>query len=201
MPAMNIVYEYQGNLYVNVTNRCTNKCKFCIRFTPSGVDGLDLWLEHEPSVAEIIEALCEHHYSKYDEIIICGYGEPLIRFAEVMEVCRFIKENGGKKVRINTNGHANKFAGRDVTREMKGLVDTLSISLNAKNAKEYNEVCVCDYGESGFDAMLDFAKKAKKYVPEVILSIVDVLPEEDIEECRKLAASLGVSFRVRAYSE
>ena len=91
--------------------------------------------------------------------------------------------------------------GRDITPEMKGLIDIVSISLNAKNAKEYNEICVSDYGEDGFFHMLDFAKKAKDYVPEVILSVVDTISKEDIEACRKIAEEIGVTYRVRIYSE
>ena len=201
MAAMNIVYRYQGKLYVNLTNRCTNRCKFCIRYTPSGVDGIDLWLEREPTVDEVTAALEENDFTSYPEVVICGYGEPLMRFETAMEVCRYIKEHSKAKIRINTNGHASRVAGRDVTPELQGLVDVISISLNAKNAAEYNEICVCQFGEDGFYEMLEFAKKAANYVPEVVLSVVDVLPEEDIEECRRIALECGVKFRVREYSE
>ena len=201
MSAMNIAYPHEGKLYINMTNRCTNKCKFCIRFTPSGMDGIDLWLEHEPSVEEIKTALSAAEYKKYDEIVFCGYGEPLLRWAEVVETARFIRNSSSARIRINTNGHANRAAGRDITPELDGLVDIISISLNAKNAKEYNEICVCEWGEDGFYEMLDFAKKAKKYVPHVVLSVVDTISKEDIEACRKIAAELGVEYRVREYSE
>lgn len=201
MSAMNIAYPHEGKLYINMTNRCTNKCKFCIRFTPSGMDGIDLWLEHEPGVEEIKAALSAAEYKKYDEIVFCGYGEPLLRWAEVVETARFIRNSSSAKIRINTNGHANRAAGRDITPELDGLVDIISISLNAKNAKEYNEICECEWGEDGFYEMLDFAKKAKKYVPHVVLSVVDTISKEDIEACRKIAAELGVEYRVREYSE
>lgn len=201
MSAMNIAYPFDGKLYINMTNRCTNKCKFCIRFTPSGVDGQDLWLEHEPSVEEIKTALVAAGYEKHSEIVFCGYGEPMLRWKEVVEVARFIKDTTGAKIRVNTNGHANRAAGKDITPELKGLVDVISISLNAKNAAEYNEICVCDYGEDGFYEMLDFAKKAKEFVPRVVLSVVDTIPEEDIEACRKIAEDIGVEYRVRVYSE
>lgn len=201
MSAMNIAYPHEGHLYINMTNRCTNKCKFCIRFTPSGMDGIDLWLEHEPSVTEIISALITAEFTRYDEIIFCGYGEPLLRADEVIETAKFLRKNTDAKIRINTNGHANIAAGRDITPELAGLVDVISISLNAKNAREYNEICVCDYGEAGFDAMLDFAQKAKKYVPRVVLSVVDTISDGDIEECRKIAEEIGVEYRVREYSE
>ena len=201
MSAMNIAYKYQNSLYVNLTNRCTNKCKFCIRFTPSGVDQIDLWLEHEPSVEEIIDALNKANFMDYPEVVICGYGEPLLRIDEVLEVARYLKSKKDIKIRVNTNGHANRYAGRDVTPEMKGLIDTISISLNAENAEKYQEICVCDYGEEGFYEMLDFAKKAKEYVPEVVLSVVDVIGEDAIEKCRKIAEDVGVTYRVREFSE
>lgn len=201
MSSMNIVYIYGDKLYINMTNRCTNKCKFCIRFTPSGVDGIDLWLDREPDVNEVFDALVQADYKKYGEVIFCGYGEPLMRFDDVMELCRKIRSDSSVKIRINTNGHASRIAGRDVTPEMQGLVDTISISLNAKNAKEYNDVCMSEYGEDGFYEMLDFAKKSAKYVPNVILSVVDVIPKDDIEACRHIAEQAGVQFRVREYSE
>ena len=198
---MNIVYKYQDELYINPTNRCTNKCEFCIRFTPSGVDHIDLWLKHEPSADEIITELERQDYKSYKEIVFCGYGEPLMRFDTVMEVCRYIKKNSNASIRINTNGHANHCAGRDVTPEMKGLVDTISISLNASTAAEYQKICKCDFGEDGFWEMLDFAKKAKEYVPHVVLSVVDVIGKDEIEACRKIAQDIGVEYRVREYSE
>lgn len=201
MPAMNIVYEYQKNLYVNLTNRCTNKCKFCIRFTPSGVDGIDLWLEHEPEIDEVISALEEKHFKAYDEIIFCGYGEPTMRWEVLIAAAKYIKDNSNAKIRLNTNGHANKIANKDITPMMEGLIDSISISLNAENAKKYNEICVCDYGEDGFYEMLDFAKKAKRYVKEVVLSVVDVIGDEAIEECRQIVEDVGVTYRVRPYSE
>lgn len=199
MASMNIVYKYfdQTQLYINLTNRCTNKCKFCIRYTDTGVGGIDLWLEHEPDFDEIITALKEKSFEKAEEIVFCGYGEPTIRHDMLIKVARFIKENSKAKVRINSNGHGNKIAGRDITSDYEGIIDEVSISLNAKSAKEYNELCICDFGEDGFFELLEFAKCAKEHVPSVILSIVDVLPEEDIEECRKIAEKTGVNLRVR----
>lgn len=201
MSAMNIVYKYQNSLYINLTNQCTNNCKFCIRYTPSGVDNIDLWLEHEPETQEVINALEDINYKTYNEIIFCGYGEPTMRVGVLTEVAKYIKQNSKLKIRLNTNGHANRIAGRDITPELNGLIDCISISLNAENAEKYNEICECDYGEDGFYEMLDFAKKASRYVPEVVLSVVDVIGTEAIEECRKIAEETGVKFRVREYSE
>jgi len=197
---MNIAYRYYGQLplYINMTNRCTNKCKFCIRYTDCGVDGVDLWLEHEPTEEEIKTALEAADFEKSPEIVFCGYGEPTMRWDIIPSLCRYIKgKNPNIKIRINTNGHGNKIAGHDITPSFSGLVDTISISLNAKNAEKYNEICVCDYGEDGFYELLDFAKKAQKHVENVVLSIVDVLPKEDIEECKKIAAENGIPLRIR----
>lgn len=197
---MNIVYKYYGQkpLYINMTNRCTNKCKFCIRYTDSGVEGVDLWLKREPTLDEIKEALVLNNYQTAEEIVMCGYGEPTMRWDIIPDICRFIKQtNPNTKIRINTNGHGNKIAGHDITPSFEGLVDEISISLNAKNAKEYHDICVCDYGEDGFNELLDFAKKAQKYVKSVVLSIVDILPQEDIEECKKVSKMAGVPLRIR----
>lgn len=201
MSAMNIVYEFQNQLYVNVTNKCTNNCEFCIRFTPSGVDNIDLWLEREPSATDIIKELIKKDYKRYNSVVFCGYGEPLIKFDTVAEVARFIKSDSGLEVRVNTNGHANYYKKRDVTPEMEGLFDIVSISLNASTPKEYQRICKCEFGEDGFYEMLDFAKKAKNYVGKVVLSVVDVIGEDEIEACRKIAEDLGVEYRVREYSE
>lgn len=198
-----IAYPIGKNLYVNVTNRCTNRCGFCIRNTKTGVgEGIDLWLEREPTVEEIKSALSAAKPNKYGEVVFCGYGEPLIRFYEVMEVCSWLKEKYSTiKIRINTNGHANEILKTDVTPLLKDRVDIISISLNAPDAKSYQQSCMSDYGEQGFYILLDFAKKAKEYVGRVILSVVDVMDKEEIEKCRKIAKDLGVEFRVRVYSE
>lgn len=204
MASMNIVYKYfnQNQMYINLTNRCTNKCKFCIRYTETGVEGEDLWLVREPEPEEIKEALLNAGVEKAEEIVFCGYGEPTLRYEVIVEICRFIREkNPSAVIRINTNGHGNRAAEKDITPLFDGLVDEISISLNAKNAKEYNDICVCEYGEDGFYEMLDFAKKAKEHIKSVVLSVVDVLPPEDIEKCRKIAEETGVSFRVREYTE
>ena len=88
---MNIVYGYYGQkpMYLNITNRCTNKCKFCIRYTEEGVEGKDLWLSHEPSVEEIKDALIKSGFKKSEEIVFCGYGEPMMRWDIIPDICRY----------------------------------------------------------------------------------------------------------------
>ncbi|MGE4282556.1 MAG: TIGR04100 family radical SAM protein [Clostridia bacterium] len=198
---MVITYELGSSLYVNITNRCTNRCSFCIRNTAQGVGtGDNLWLEREPTVEEIIGDIEGHNLSKYKEIVFCGYGEPMMRTLEIVEVCKYVKKKSNLLIRINTNGHANLTYKKDITPLLEGLVDCISISLNAKNAAEYAEACQSDYGEEAYHGMLDFARKCKSYVPRVILTVVDVMSKEDIEQCREIAKDVGVNFRVRHYN-
>lgn len=195
---MNIIaYPIGDSLYLNLTNRCTNACTFCVRTTTDEGMGYDLWIDKEPTVGEMIEDIKAKHVENYRELVLCGYGEPTERFDDMLEVVRQIKEYAPVKVRLNTNGHANLIAGKDVTYRMEGLIDIVSISLNAPDAKKYNEICVCQYGEDGFYGMLDFAKRAKAYVPEVVLSIVDVMSDADKEQCKRIADEIGVKLRIR----
>ena len=188
-----ITYVVGHHLYLNITNRCSNRCAFCIRDRQTGI-GHDLWLDYEPSAAEIIAAIGDAE--GYQEIVFCGYGEPLIRLPEVIEVAAYLKRLG-KKVRINTNGQADLIWGRSVASELAGLIDSVSISLNAENAVEYQKICDSDYGEDAFAAVLKFAASCVPVIPEVILSVVDVIPQEAVEHCRVLAESTGAKFRVR----
>ncbi len=194
-----IAYPIGDSLYLNLTNRCTNACTFCVRTTTDGGMGYDLWIDKEPTVSEMVADIKEKGVENYRELVLCGYGEPTERYDDMLAVVREIKAYCPIKVRLNTNGHANLIAGESVTYKMQGLVDIVSISLNAPDARRYNEICQCQYGEEGFYAMLDFAKEAKAYVPEVILSVVDVMDKEDIEACRKIAEDIGVKFRVREF--
>lgn len=194
-----IAYKIGDSLYLNITNRCTNKCIFCIRNFAKGVGGYDLWLEREPTTKEIIEAIKEPE--KYKEIVFCGYGEPLLRLQVVLDVASYIKNNyPGIPIRINTNGLGNLIHGEDITPQFKGLIDVVSISLNADNAEKYDKICRSDYGEEAFYSVIEFARKCKNYVPKVILTVVE-LPEIDIEKCRKIAEELGVGFRVRKFEK
>jgi TatD family-associated radical SAM protein len=198
---MIITYEVGDALYLNITNRCSNRCIFCIRENPNGMQGLDLWLEWEPTIEEVLGNLAQREMSKYKEVVFCGFGEPLMRFSDVIKISRQIKALYLLPIRINTNGQGSLIAGRDITGELQGLIDAVSISLNAKSAVKYQAVCQSVYGEAAFAAVLDFAAKAKKYVPKVVLSVVEIMPAEDIEECQTISRKIGVQFRVRKFVE
>lgn len=195
---MTITYPIGKNLYVNVTNRCSNRCDFCIRKYGDTMNGSgSLWLEREPTVEEILADIKKHDLAAYRELVFCGYGEPLERLDDVVAVLRGVKSFSGIKTRINTNGQADLIHGRPTAKDLKGLVDTVSISLNASDAAAYDKICHSKYGEAAFGAMLAYAADCKNYVPSVVLSIVDVIPPEEIEACRAVANKIGVTLRVR----
>ena len=203
---MTITYEYEGALYVNLTNRCNCACVFCLRqgkAQGSIYTEDSLWLEREPTREEALADFLRRDVPSYREIVFCGYGEPTCRIDDLLWLVDRLKEKYGEAlppVRINTNGHASLIHGRDVCPELEGRIDVLSISLNASSAAEYVAICRPRQGEAAYYAMLDFAQEAARYVPRVVFTIVDKdKPPEEIERCRQIAAELGVALRIRSY--
>lgn len=188
------VYEFSGKHYINLTNRCTNSCTFCIRNHEDGVGGYHLWLSQEPKAEDVINIL---EKDKKD-VVFCGFGEPTIKIEELKEIAKFVKSYGGR-VRINTNGHASAFHGRDIAKELEGIVDEVSISLNNSDAQKYNDVCQSVYGKEGYLHMLQFARDCVKYGITVKFSVMDLIGEENIAKCKKIADEIGAGFRVRTY--
>ncbi|MBR3438923.1 MAG: TIGR04100 family radical SAM protein [Clostridia bacterium] len=198
---MCIAYKVHNNLYINLTNRCSCACVFCLRQTMDKVGESDsLWLEHEPSYEEVIDALGKQNMDDYNEVVFCGFGEPTERFDLLIKVAKYIKENYNKPIRINTNGQGNLINGRNIEPEMKGLIDTLSISLNTPDADRYYELVRSKFGRDAFFAMLDFARDAAKYVPNVVLTTVDTtLTKEEEAKCAGICKELGVTYRIRPW--
>ena len=203
---MTITYEYEGALYVNLTNKCNCNCEFCLRHgkAQGSIYTEDsLWLEREPTRQEAMDSFLSRDVCAYREIVFCGYGEPTYRLDDLLWLVDELKARFGDKlppVRINTNGHANLINGRNVCPELKGRIHTLSISLNSTNAADYVTLCHPIQGESAYHAMLDFARESAAYVPEVILTIVDKdKTTDEIEQCKAIAADLGVKLRIRSF--
>lgn len=190
------VYQVGGKNYINLTNRCNNACDFCIRQNKVGIPGFSLWLEKEPEAEEVIAQL---DAAGRGDVVFCGYGEPTLRLDVLKEVAAYVKSYGGK-VRVNTNGLANREYGRDVVPELENLVDVMSISLNEASAKKYDAVCHSIYGPAAFDEMLDFARRCAGTRMDTVLSVVDVISPEDIAVCREIAEKVGARLRVREYS-
>lgn len=189
------VYRYEGKLYVNLTNRCCNACSFCLRNNGDGVGDDNLWLQREGSVEEIKELIKKE---PDDELIFCGYGESTYRLDAMLSLAEFAKSLG-KKIRLNTNGLGSLINGKDIVPLLKGKVDVVSVSLNQKDAPSYDKISRSMYGEAAFSAMLEFARECVAAGIKTIMTVVDVIPPEDIKECEKIAAALGCEFRVREY--
>ncbi|MBR6586156.1 MAG: TIGR04100 family radical SAM protein [Kiritimatiellae bacterium] len=200
---MVITYPLKSGLYVNLTNRCPCACVFCLRQNAPGVFGTDsLWLEREPTVDEIIESIESRNLDDFTELVFCGYGEPTERLDDLLAVARHVKSiRPGMLVRINTNGLSDLIHGEPTAVKLKGLVDTVSISLNTPDPEEYLKVCRPKFGLESWQAMLDFARSCKDCVPDVVMTIVDepVTTPEVQEKCRAITDSLGVRLRIRPY--
>ena len=201
-----ITYEYGGGLYVNLTNRCDCACVFCLRHNghKGSIYADDLWLDHEPTREEALADLLSRDLASYPEIVFCGFGEPTFRLDDILWLVDRMKEQvpGLPPIRINTNGHASLIQGRDVCPDLQGRIDVLSISLNGSTAEEYVAVTRPRDGVRAWEAMLDFTREAAKYVPEVVMTIVDKdKSPEEIAACRTLCEGLGARFRVRSYIE
>ena len=196
-----IIYTYNGGVYVNITNKCPCRCLFCIRANGNGLgDAESLWHTSEPTQEEIIKALSSFDFSPFKEVVFCGYGEPFCALDKLIAACKFIKDNLDIKIRINTNGLGDLINGKQTAEMIAPFIDSISISLNAPTPELYTRVTRPIYnGEDAFAAMLDFAKRCKQLVPEVTLTVVDVIHKEDIELCEGLCNEIGIPLRVRQY--
>lgn len=199
---MTISYREGSGLYLNLTNRCTNDCAFCVRNIHDSVgDAQTLWLEREPTLEEIIADLDKRDFSEYTEVVFCGFGEPMMRLDILLEVAAYLRKRTQLPIRINTNGHANLIYGEDVTPKLAGLIDVLSISLNSATAEDYDRLCQPIFGKEAYAGLLDFASRAKNHVKKVVLSVVDILPPDELALCRKRAQDAGVELRIRTMIE
>ena len=192
-----ILYVYEGQLYLNITNRCPCNCTFCIRKNGDGVGSAEtLWHQHDPSRDEVMAALRAYDFSPYREAVFCGYGEPTVALDTLLTAARYLKEQG-LRVRVNTNGLSDLIHGKPTAALLAGSVDAVSISLNAPTAARYNEVTRPSFGERAFEAMLSFAADCKKCIPSVTFTVVDVITPAEIEACQTLADGMGITQRVR----
>lgn len=189
-----IVYPIRDSLYVNLTNRCTNRCNFCTRNISYFVKGHNLKLDHEPTADEVIDQLGD--LDEYKEVVFCGLGEPTLRLGALKKISAYVKAKGGK-VRINTNGEGNLIEKRAIAPELEGVVDSVSVSLNATNAGDYQHMCKSVFGEEAYDSIFDFVKDCSSLGIKVEVTCLDFLGEKIISEIREKVEQAGADLRIR----
>ena len=198
---MTITYAAGSAIYVNMTNRCPCACTFCLRHNKDHVfDSDSLWLDREPTIMEVCDSLDGWDLTKYEQIVFCGYGEPTERLYDLLEVAKYIRSKSDIKIRINTNGLADLIWKESTASKLEGLIDAVSISLNATNKEDYFKVVRPKFGIGSYDAMLKFTNDCTHYVPSVMMTVVDVVTSKEEQElCRRICESVGATLRIRPY--
>lgn len=204
-----LVYLLDGKIYINLTNRCTNDCIFCLRKDKDDVVGQTLWLDNENSTAKDVikqfelkkNELINVHHSPFTEVIFCGYGEPMLKFDVLKQVAEYIKKQYPEtKIRVNTNGHANYVYKKNIVPECKGIIDEFSVSLNGATKEEYNELSQPKFDQA-YEEVKKFIKACSDENISVVASIVEGYKGKhlDLNKCEKIANELGAKFRVREW--
>ena len=200
--AMTITYVVENGLYVNITNKCTNRCDFCIRNNGDGAYGSNsLWLEREPEKDEILSSVFSHNLDEFSEVVFCGYGEPSCRLDVAREVALEIKvKYPNKKVRINTNGQSDLIYKKDTAPMYKDAFDEVSVSLNAPTSQKYQSICHSVFGDGVLENIIKFAQNVKNCVQNVKFSLVKYnISDEEIDECKKISEQTGIPLRIREF--
>ncbi|MBQ8574639.1 MAG: TIGR04100 family radical SAM protein [Clostridia bacterium] len=195
-----IIYTYAGSAYMNITNKCPCSCIFCIRSNGDGLGSAEsLWLKKDPTIEEIKAEIDGFDFSPYDEVVFCGYGEPTQALDNLIEAAKYLKEKHSLKIRLNSNGLSDLINGKPTAHLFEGVVDCISISLNAPDAESYQRVTRSKFGEEAYPALLKFAEDCKKYIPNVKFTAVDVISEEEIEKCKAISEKMGIPLRIREW--
>ena len=197
-----IIYTFEGKPYLNLSNQCPCACTFCLRSGREGLGSADsLWHKSDPAWPEIEQALGSFDFSGASEAVFCGFGEPFCALDNLARSAAWLKgKYPALSLRVNTTGLGDLICGRPSAHALQGLIDTMSISLNAPGAARYQELTNSRFGEAAWPAVLCFARECKKIYPRVIFTVVDVLAPEEIEQCREIAQGMGIPFRVRTKS-
>lgn len=197
VPSSNVVYWLDNRLYLNITNRCTNDCYFCLRKFKKGIAGFNLRLKKEPSDASILHELKNVTRRKWKEYVFCGFGEPTLRLDALLQASRWIKSEKSGLVRVDTNGHGLLIhPGRDIFSEFRNAgVDKIAVSLNAHTESLYNEVCRPRF-QNAFPGVLEFIERARDSGIAVEITAV-AIPEINVSAVKHLAERMKVGFRAR----
>ncbi len=188
-------------VYVNLTNSCTNSCVFCLRTQKDDVCGANMWHDGEYTLDDIINQFQSYNPTP-KEVVFCGYGEPFLRREMMKEFCKYLRKNYPEiKIRVNTNGHANAIYKTNVAEEFKDLIDAVSVSLNASNSSEYDEICKPKI-QNAYSEVKKFIKACVDAGIDVSTSVVtgfDKIHNIDVEKCEEISRELGAKFRNREF--
>lgn len=198
---MEILYRVHTGLYVNLTNRCSAACTFCLRQTMDHVgQSHSLWLEREPTVQEVQAEFEKWDLGAFTEIVFCGFGEPTCALPVLLEVAAWLKTRTTLPIRVNTNGQGSLIAGRDISGELAKCVDTVSISLNHPDPVQYQALVRSRFGEQAFPGMLEFARNCVKAGLHVVMTTVDTtITHEEEQRCAALCGEIGADYRIRPW--
>lgn len=197
-----IVYTLEGGVYLNITNKCPCNCAFCIRSEGDAVgDAEKLWFDEEPTFEEIKKAIDDFDFSKVDNAVFCGYGEPTNAYDNLLAAAKYLRSvNPDINLRLNTNGLSDLINGKPTAEELSENFDTISVSLNEPTSEKYDKITRNIYPGRAFDAMLEFTRECVKYCKDVRMTVVDVISEEEIEQARLVCESTGAKYKVRSFA-
>ncbi len=196
-----ILYTYKNQVYANITNRCDCSCTFCVRSLKDSVgDSETLWHQTEPTLEEIVRAIDTFDFTGYNELVYCGYGEPTCALGNLLASAAYVKERYPLSIRLNTNGLCNLYHNRNIVPELARVIDSVSISLNAPTAEKYQAVTRPQFANA-YPALLEFGSLARKAFRHTQLTVVDVLPADEIAACQKIADDRDICLKIRKYSQ
>lgn len=198
-PAGRIVYRGPKNaIYLNLTNRCSCDCEFCLRSWSDGLYGVSLILDVEPGIEDVTTALeLEFLSGPADEIVFCGFGEPTMRLDLVLAVTEWLHLRR-LPARLDTNGHGSLLnPDVDVPVELaRAGLNAVTVSLNAADPLAYERICRPAFAKA-HRAVLRFAEDCLANGITTTLTAVEH-PDADLAGCQAIAQRLGAAFRVRA---
>lgn len=197
-----IIYTLEGGVYLNITNKCPCNCAFCIRSKGDAVgDAEKLWFDEEPTFEEIKKAIDDFDFSRVDNAVFCGYGEPTNAYDNLLAAAKYLRSvNPDINLRLNTNGLSDLINGKPTAKELSENFDTISVSLNEPTSEKYDKITRNIYPGRAFDAMLEFTRECVKYCKDVRMTVVDVISEEEIEQARLVCESTGAKYKVRSFA-
>lgn len=196
-----IIYIFEGTPYFNITNKCPCNCAFCIREKKDVVGEAEkMWHDTQPTFEDVKAAIDAFDWSKYDQAVYCGYGEPTNELELLVKSAAYMKEqHPDVKLRLNTNGLSDLINEKPTAELICKYMDAISVSLNEATSEKYDKITRNIYPGKAFDAVLRFTKDCVQCGADVRMSVVDVIPEEEIAQAKKICEATGARFRVREF--